>query len=529
MKHIFSLLFVFAVFFVGSSARAQVVSKAELDARMTYWASKLPFCKYQEGSFPSKDNCDDGDSVSLNGLTCAAGDGKDGIFGELAKQACLAVKNSQGKSGEWYRSPKKRYEIEHNLPTTDEKPSSNDSAQGVWAYIAQKKDVDAFRAWTGWMKNHKEGGILWPRYCKDKHCDFNVNDCPMLDRLAVYLKEGNPLCDLPPSIPADAPIKVLQTNLDGTVSNIYKLPGAHAFDGQIKALKAAINAALNEAIKLARNVDDAREKKLTLLRVIAHQADFITHIDAYVNKSGPARQDVAYGAYLLKKYGGFTTPDIDAAAKKVASKEKENAFFQYVAYGPSDTMLKQILFINGIQKCPPKGEKDHPRTSWIWETEDRQTEPGKAQPWVETMYWDCIFVGNLYNSGAIKGVNLPAPAGYVAATKEAEQSLQNAITGANSLLAALDKIRVRLQDVKHPPKPEEVVKLLIDAHDAAKQMLPEAVKPIAEVIPDLMKPQSWPKPLAPPTAKQVTDKAKEVKDKVEDAISHPENGPPRPF
>jgi hypothetical protein len=78
---------------------------------------------------------------------------------------------------------KKRYEIEHKLPTSDEKASSNDSAQGVWAYIAQRKDVPAFRAWTGWMKDHKEVGILWPRYCADSKCDFNINDCPMLDRL----------------------------------------------------------------------------------------------------------------------------------------------------------------------------------------------------------------------------------------------------------------------------------------------------------------------------------------------------------
>jgi hypothetical protein len=164
VKHIFDLIFVFAVFLAGSGARAQV-TEAELNTRMNYWAKMLPYCAYNaQSTFPSKDNCNDGDSVSLNGLTCAAGDGRPGIFGQLGAQACEAVKNSQSKkTGQWYRSPKKLYEIENNLPTSDEKASSNDSAQGIWAYIAQRKDVPAFRAWTSWMKGHKEAGILWPR------------------------------------------------------------------------------------------------------------------------------------------------------------------------------------------------------------------------------------------------------------------------------------------------------------------------------------------------------------------------------
>jgi len=66
-----------------------------------------------------------------------------------------------------------------------------------------------------------------------------------------------------------------------------------------------------------------------------------------VNSDGPPRQDVAYSAYLLKKYGGFTTQDVANAAEVVASKEKENAFFEYVAHGPTPLMLQQILFING--------------------------------------------------------------------------------------------------------------------------------------------------------------------------------------
>jgi hypothetical protein len=330
----------------------------------------------------------------------------------------------------------------------------------------------------------------------------------MLDRLAVYLGEGNALCDLPPMVSADVPIKAMQAVYDGTVKAIEQLPGAKIFASQITPLKSSIDAAFVQAIALAKTADDAKEKLETLTRVIAHQADFLTLIDSYVNKSGPARQDVAYGAYLLKKYGGLATPDVSAAADVVLSKEPENAFFQYVSQGPSPRMLDQILLINGISKCPAQAsDKAHAKTSWIWETEDRQTEAGKPQPWVETMYWDCIFAGNLYQSGPIKGVNLPSPPGYAAASKAAEQQLQDTITGTKNLLDALGKILQRLKDPLHPPTPAEVWKELTDVHDATLKLLPGPVQAMVPDVPTQFQPPSWlpapPTPPAPPTAKQV--------------------------
>ena len=57
----------------------------------------------------------------------------------------------------------------------------------------------------------------------------------------------------------------------------------------------------------------------------------------------------AFSVYLLKKYGGFTTHDAANADAVIASKEGENAFFEYVAHGPTQTMLSQI-----IAKGPPR-------------------------------------------------------------------------------------------------------------------------------------------------------------------------------
>lgn len=78
------------------------VTPSELDTRMEYWKTRLPWCTFAGGPrFPAKDQedgtpCNDGDSVPLNGLTCAAGN----------DDGCNAVRDSQGKNGAFFRSQK---------------------------------------------------------------------------------------------------------------------------------------------------------------------------------------------------------------------------------------------------------------------------------------------------------------------------------------------------------------------------------------------------------------------------------------
>ena len=204
----FAIASTIAFSLVASSSNAQV-TPAELDKRMDYWKSKLPYCTYgSEKSlllqFPAKDpeqdtdQCNDGDAVPLNGLVCTTVRGASGDFADKAEEACKAVKDSQGDNGRFWRSPKKLFEFVNKLPTSTETSSSNDSAQGAWAYIAEKRDVDAFRRWTQWMSDNKRLGV-WPQYCLEESCAFNFGDCPMLDRIAIYLNEPNPLCNPHPS------------------------------------------------------------------------------------------------------------------------------------------------------------------------------------------------------------------------------------------------------------------------------------------------------------------------------------------
>jgi hypothetical protein len=168
----------------------------------------------------------------------------------------------------------------------------------------------------------------------------------------------------------------------------------------------------------------------------------------------------------------------------VASKEGENAFLEYVAHGPTKKMLSQILDF----KCPSQTQdKAHVRSQWIWEREDRETEPGKPQPWEQTMYWDCLFVARLYKSGPIDRYNLPELPGYADISKEAERQLQATIDGIKTLLASLDQLRLKLMDPLHPPTMAEIVDLLKGTAVAVSQMLPgpaaQLTKGLTEAIP----------------------------------------------
>jgi hypothetical protein len=171
-------------------------------------------------------------------------------------------------------------------------------------------------------------------------------------------------------------------------------------------------------------------------------------------------------------------------ARLSRQKRAKTPFFEYVAHGSTKRMLSQILGF----KCPSQTQdKPHLRLQWIWEREDRETEPGKLQPWEQTMYWDCLFVARLYKSGSIDGFNLPELPGYADVSKEVERQLQATIDGIRTLLATLDQLRVKLMDPLHPPTTAEIVDLLKSTAVAISQLVPgpaaELTKGLTEAIP----------------------------------------------
>jgi hypothetical protein len=462
MRYFLAPFTLFIMLLTGSSSVYAQHTPDDLHAMKDYWTDPklnlLPFCSYPGAyprgiPFPAKDHddgtpCNDGDSVPFNGLTCAAGDDR----------GCIAVRDSQGNDGVFYRSPKKRWEIENNLPTSTETAASNDSAQGVWAYIAQKGDVDAFRRWTGWMKGHRQAGI-WPQYCLDKNCAFNPSDCPMLDRLAVYLKEGNALCNLHPDIRASKVVATLQRIFDDLKEAVDRLPGAKLFLPQINVMNNLITEGLREASKAADTLDEIREKIETLVRVEFHAPEFLAWFDSWINSPGAARQDVAYSVYMLKKYGGLTGPAADKASKTVKQLEHENAFFEYVAEnGPTQTMIEQI-----VAKCPSKdSDKPHVRNQWIWERTDLEAPP----PSEHTMYWDCLFVVNLYDDGKIDSFNMPASQVYFGNERiHLEGEFEQKVAAVNTFLKTLNDILQSFKDPSHPPSPSQLNGYIRNARD----------------------------------------------------------------
>ncbi len=129
----------------------------------------------------SMDECEDGDMTMFNGLLCASGDA----------EGCDAVKRAQGPDGRWWRSPR------HIGDNSDQISFSEDQSFGVFLYLAETKDRDAFYRWLDWISKHRPCWIKdpfsdkcavpgWPRFCDDNDkgvCGFRPLTCVFIDRL----------------------------------------------------------------------------------------------------------------------------------------------------------------------------------------------------------------------------------------------------------------------------------------------------------------------------------------------------------
>ena len=347
---------------------ATTADRAELDRRMGYWSERLPFCnwpgvaaypsKYDENVLyndpnPLKGQCNDGDGVIFNGVLCISGDDR----------GCDAVRRSQAADGEFWRSPRKV-----GVFSKDETPFSNDHVLGVWAYIAHKKDSVAFRKWIDWID-----GQPFPRFCQDDNCIFGVSDCPMLDALALILHEFNKVCD-PQHKAMDLAARAAvdaQRRFNDAVARLYKIPGSVVLRPAVEPLEASFNAGVNLLLKATQKSEEVRIQAATYARALSGAPSLIVGINALVNKQGPGQWDAAVEALLLRKFFHLNVPGFSEATTILASKQRENPFFEYVAHGPTDRMLAQIL-----AKCPaPENDPPHARFQWTWERADDEQPP----------------------------------------------------------------------------------------------------------------------------------------------------------
>jgi hypothetical protein len=168
----------FFVLFVAFSppAKSQTLTDAE-----NFWRQDV--ARTCEG-FPSKENCDDGDSVIFNGLLC--------LVGEDA--GCATVRASQDVDGRFWRSPRRN---PGNLG--EPKSFSRDQTLGVLLYLVRTQDRDAALRWQNWIydnrycsiKNPLSGGcsVYGYRVCRDDNeiCDLRPATWALFERVWKYL------------------------------------------------------------------------------------------------------------------------------------------------------------------------------------------------------------------------------------------------------------------------------------------------------------------------------------------------------
>lgn len=299
------------------------------------WRPTAFLCEaWKDGvKFPSRPTgvanqpCDDGDMTLFNGLLCASGE----------PLGCLGVKEALDKnSGQWHRSPR----IRVNGNDRGGASFSPDMALGVQLYLVTTKDVDSGRNWLLWLHNHvpcwvELGGTCIvrapvPRFCTDPpkegekenfECTLRPGDSAALSSTVSWLQKNAGLADLP------------NGSLRGNLGS---------FSGKTPSLLEA---------------------------------------SALVNKPGFSQHLVAVGI-LLERLQQVKDPALDRAAKTLASREPNNAFFKWLAEGPTQSVRDLVL-----ARCPAADRiPEPPLHQWQWEREDAD------KAWLHSCYWDCIFM-----------------------------------------------------------------------------------------------------------------------------------------
>jgi hypothetical protein len=101
---------------------------------------------------------------------------------------------------------------------------------------------------------------------------------------------------------------------------------------------------------------------------------------------------LAGAAILILEKFQIKTPGLKKASDELLSQEQKNPFFKFLANGePTADMNTWIM-----EQCPCTNfdpERKVPRFQWSWERQD------SANAATQTMYWDCIFAGDLSQRG----------------------------------------------------------------------------------------------------------------------------------
>jgi hypothetical protein len=180
----------------------------------------------------------------------------------------------------------------------------------------------------------------------------------------------------------------------------------------------------------------------------------VANFDALTNGIGSTDDDAASGrhlagaiVYLLAKLKVGGIPPEGPA--NLLRQEPNNPFFEYLVNGSSARMLSLIL-----DQCPDldfdPDQTKHNRSQWSWERQDSKLA---AQ---ETMYWDCIFIADLYKNGLVPiktplpGDLLPQLPNFRDPWKNAQnikQDLESKINTITGLAQQVDGLRLNMEKI----------------------------------------------------------------------------------
>lgn len=370
--------------------KRQPANVSELERRMAYWESRYFYCPSPLGPFPSKESengapaCDDGDSVMFNALLCRSGDAR----------GCNAVKLSQDKDGRFWRSPEKQRLRPAEPPglQNGQTTFSGDHAAGLFVYFGHTGDRDAFARWIKWIDSNERcltwcGGlppVKTPRYCKNDRCALRFGDCQTLLLLGARMNVGVPFCKADPFNPLPTVTNAAQTLKNTYDETVGKLPiKPPEFDLLRKNFDNAL-AAYQKAVEPLERLRTKLEAELVETLLISQLEKAIS---ARVNHRGYSRHNALVGIMMLEDWG-LGRKWMNAEARRVAKDEPLNPFFQFVAYRKED---RQRMLADILEECPAESsDKRRLRRQWSWERDTSKRE------WVDTMYWDCSFVGRMY-------------------------------------------------------------------------------------------------------------------------------------
>jgi hypothetical protein len=123
----------------------------------------------------------------------------------------------------------------------------------------------------------------------------------------------------------------------------------------------------------------------------------------------PNGEHIAAVEVFLLRNLGYSSDVLNKAAYFARMRDGNNPFFEYLDKGRTARML-QLMLDKDDGKCPSFEKPSVKRFQWFPERGE-ELQPNGQPAWVESMYWDCIFLAHLYEFPVTSSLSRP-PASF---------------------------------------------------------------------------------------------------------------------